>query len=138
MLLLLLLVIPLVGTILVSITSETAPSLSNALATSHSDESTKVGSSNFTPDKVNASGLLHLNALTNNNAPKLIGLLTSIVNLFVSIIVFLLFNFSSNQYQFVQEYHSVNSIDFYLGVDGISMYFVLLTTIIMPIAILSN
>ncbi|RYE13889.1 MAG: hypothetical protein EOP34_07805 [Rickettsiales bacterium] len=148
MLLLLLLIIPLIGTILVSISSETAPSLSNALASDnpttesalnkdittplHSDEPTKVGS----------SGGLHLNALTKNNAPKLIGLLTSIVNLFVSIIVFLLFNFSSNQYQFVQEYHSVgpmaSSIDFYLGVDGISMYFVLLTTIIMPIAILSN
>ena len=54
------------------------------------------------------------------------------------IVVFLLFNFSSNQYQFVQEYHSINNFDFYLGVDGISMYFVLLTTIIMPIAILSN
>ncbi|RYE14289.1 MAG: hypothetical protein EOP34_06915 [Rickettsiales bacterium] len=69
---------------------------------------------------------------------KNIGLTTSIVNLFVSLIVFVLFNFSSNQFQFVQEYHSISSFDFYLGVDGISIYFVLLTTIIMPIAILSN
>ena len=60
---------------------------------------------------------------------KVTGLITSLVNLFVSLIVFLLFNFSSNQFQFVQEYHSVSSFDFYLGVDGISMYFVLLTTI---------
>ena len=28
--------------------------------------------------------------------------------------------------------------DLYLGVDGISIYFILLTTIIMPIALLSN
>ena len=69
---------------------------------------------------------------------KLTALSTSIINLFVSLIVFVLFNFSSNQYQFVQEYHSISSFDFYLGVDGISIYFVLLTTIIMPIAILSN
>ena len=69
---------------------------------------------------------------------KKIGLTTSIINLFVSIIVFILFNFSSNQFQFVQEYYSISSFDFYLGVDGISIYFVLLTTIIMPIAILSN
>lgn len=69
---------------------------------------------------------------------KITGLATSIVNLFVSLIVFVLFNFSSNQFQFVQEYHSVSSFDFYLGVDGISIYFVLLTTIIMPIALLSN
>jgi len=32
----------------------------------------------------------------------------------------------------------MNLFDVYLGVDGISIYFVLLTTIIMPIAILSN
>lgn len=69
---------------------------------------------------------------------KVTGLITSIVNLFISLIVFLLFNFSSNQFQFVQEYHSISSFDFYLGVDGISIYFVLLTTIIMPLAILSN
>ena len=69
---------------------------------------------------------------------KVIALSTSIINLFISMIVFILFNFSSNQFQFVQEYHSISSFDFYLGVDGISIYFVLLTTIIMPISLLSN
>lgn len=66
------------------------------------------------------------------------GLVTSIINFAVSLIVFLLFNFSTNQFQFVQEHYSINEFDFYLGVDGISIYFVLLTTIIMPISILSN
>ena len=69
---------------------------------------------------------------------KFIALCTSIVNLFVSLLVFTLFNFSNNQFQFVQEYHKIGSFDFYLGVDGISIYFVLLTTIIMPISLLSN
>jgi NADH:ubiquinone oxidoreductase subunit 4 (subunit M) len=69
---------------------------------------------------------------------KVIGLTTSIVNFFVSIIVFMLFNFSNNQFQFVQEYHQINSFDFYLGVDGLSIYFVLLTTMIIPISLLSN
>lgn len=69
---------------------------------------------------------------------KIIGLSTSIINFFVSLLVFMLFNFSSNQFQFVQEYHKISSFDFYLGVDGISMYFVLLTTIIMPVSLLSN
>jgi len=69
---------------------------------------------------------------------KITGLTTTIINLFVSLVVFVLFNFSTNQYQFVQEYHKISSFDFYLGVDGISIYFVLLTTIIMPIALLSN
>ncbi len=72
------------------------------------------------------------------NQAKRIALSISLINLFISVLVFVLFNFSSNQFQFVQEYHSISSFDFYLGVDGISIYFVLLTTIIMPISLLSN
>jgi len=68
----------------------------------------------------------------------MIALSTSIINLFVSLIVFIMFDFSSNQFQFVQEYHQVSSFDFYLGLDGLSIYFVMLTTIITPIALLSN
>ena len=69
---------------------------------------------------------------------KTIALSTSIVNLIISLIVFIMFDFSSNQFQFVQEYHEIGSFDFYLGLDGLSIYFVLLTTIITPIALLSN
>jgi len=69
---------------------------------------------------------------------KTIALSTSIINLFISLIVFIIFDFSSNQFQFVQEYHEVGSFDFYLGLDGLSIYFVLLTTLITPIALLSN
>src|SRR3990170_6439826 len=69
---------------------------------------------------------------------KTIALTTSILNLFVSLAVFILFDFSSNQFQFVQEYHQISSFDFYLGLDSLSVYFVLLTTIITPIALLSN
>ncbi len=77
-------------------------------------------------------------ATLNNKRIKTIGLATSILNLFVSLLIFILFDFSANQFQFVQEYYQVSSYDFYLGVDGLSIYFVLLTTIIVPIAILSN
>jgi NADH-ubiquinone oxidoreductase chain 4 len=69
---------------------------------------------------------------------KYVALATSILDFFVSLVIFILFDFSSNQFQFVQEYHEINSLDFYLGIDGISIYFVLLTTMIMPIALLSN
>lgn len=77
-------------------------------------------------------------AALNNKRIKTIGLATSILNLFVSLIIFILFDFSANQFQFVQEYYQVSSYDFYLGLDGLSVYFVLLTTIIVPIALLSN
>ncbi len=69
---------------------------------------------------------------------KIIGLSTTTLNLLVSLLIFILFDYSSNQYQFVQEYHKISSFDIYLGLDGLSIYFVLLTTIIMPIALLSN
>jgi NADH-ubiquinone oxidoreductase chain 4 len=69
---------------------------------------------------------------------KIIAISTSLVNLWVSLIIFILFDFSSNQFQFVQEYHEISSLDFYLGLDGLSIYFVMLTTIITPIALLSN
>jgi NADH-ubiquinone oxidoreductase chain 4 len=69
---------------------------------------------------------------------KVVALTTSIINLIISLVIYLLFDFSSNQFQFVQEYYSLNIFDVYLGIDGISIYFILLTTIIMPIAILSN
>jgi len=49
-----------------------------------------------------------------------------------------LFDFSSNQFQFVQEHYIVNSYDIYLGIDGLSIYFIVLTTLITPIALLSN
>ena len=69
---------------------------------------------------------------------KFTALTTSIINLLLSLIIFILFDFSSNQFQFVQEYHQISSFDFYLGLDGLSIYFVLLTTIIIPISLLSN
>ena len=69
---------------------------------------------------------------------KRIALTTSIINLFISLIVFILYDFSSNQFQFVQEYHETSYFDFYLGLDGLSIYFVMLTTIISPVALLSN
>ncbi len=69
---------------------------------------------------------------------KIIALTTSIINFILSLSIFILFDFSSNQYQFVQEYHEVSSFDLYLGLDGLSIYFVMLTTMITPIALLSN
>ena len=77
-------------------------------------------------------------SVSNLKRIKVTGLIASIINLFLSLILFILFDFSNNQFQFVQEYHEISSFDFYLGVDGLSIYFVLLTTIIIPIALLSN
>lgn len=81
-----------------------------------------------------------LNAVSDwsNRQLKSIALQASICTLFVSLIIFALYDFSNNQFQFVQEYHEISYFNFYLGVDGLSIYFVLLTTIIMPVSLLSN
>nr|QEX95823.1 NADH dehydrogenase subunit 4 [Cordyceps tenuipes] len=73
-----------------------------------------------------------------NTSIKSIALITSIINLIISLIIFILFNSNSNQFQYIQEHYNVQLFDIYLGIDGISIYFILLTTIIMPIALLSN
>ena len=85
-----------------------------------------------------ATGISYKLSFLDINRIKTIALTTSIINLLVSLIVFILFDFSSNQFQFVQEYHEISSFDFYLGLDGLSIYFVMLTTLITPIALLSN
>jgi len=69
---------------------------------------------------------------------KKIALIASIINLLISLVIYMLFDFSNNQFQFIQEHYNLSFYDVYLGVDGISIYFILLTTIIMPIALVSN
>ena len=73
-----------------------------------------------------------------NKCYKTIALGTTVINLIISLIIYISFDFSSNQFQFVQEDYDMSYFDIYLGIDGLSVYFVLLTTIIMPIALLSN
>lgn len=77
-------------------------------------------------------------SIINNIKIKSIALTTSIINLIVSLVMFILFDFSSKQFQFIEEHYQISYFDIYLGVDGLSIYFILLTTIIMPVAILSN
>ena len=41
---------------------------------------------------------------------KTIALVTSVINLIISLVMFILFNNSTNQFQFVQEHYNVQSI----------------------------
>jgi NADH-ubiquinone oxidoreductase chain 4 len=72
------------------------------------------------------------------NEVRILGLSVSIVNFIISLVIFILFDFSSNQFQFVQESYEIVGYNVYLGIDGLSIYFIILTTIIMPISIISN
>ena len=69
---------------------------------------------------------------------KIIGLAISVLNLVISLFIFIVFDYSNIEYQFVQEVHEFNGLNIYLGIDGISIYFVLLTSILTPLVLLSN
>ncbi|CAO1638494.1 unnamed protein product (mitochondrion) [Parajaminaea phylloscopi] len=76
-----------------------------------------------------------------NSTMKQIALFTTIVNFLVIIMLWSQFDSSQTEYQFQSEFNvfqQVNFCHFHLGLDGISLYFVLLTTFIIPICILSN
>src|SRR2546429_346090 len=74
----------------------------------------------------------------NTKLLKIIALAVTIIDLIISLIIYILFDYSNKQFQFVQEHYQISYFDFYLGIDGLSIYFVLLTTIIIPISIISN
>lgn len=69
---------------------------------------------------------------------KIIALIFSLINLFVSFVLFIFFDLSTNYFQFGEEYKEISNVDLNLGVDGLSVYFILLTTLIMPVSIVSN
>nr|YP_001492845.1 NADH dehydrogenase subunit 4 [Tilletia indica]YP_001876495.1 ND4 [Tilletia walkeri]ABI95833.1 NADH dehydrogenase subunit 4 [Tilletia indica]ABP03941.1 ND4 [Tilletia walkeri]APT42137.1 NADH dehydrogenase subunit 4 [Tilletia indica] len=69
---------------------------------------------------------------------KNIALLTSLINFIVSIILWGEFDSSTREYQFVSSVREISFCYLRFGIDGISLYFVLLTTFIIPICILSN
>lgn len=73
-----------------------------------------------------------------NNQMKKIALATSLINFFISLFIWYEFDSSSTQYQFVSEFNQLSFCHLNFGIDGISLYFVLLTTFVTPIALLSN
>jgi len=81
---------------------------------------------------------ISFNLYTYLKSIKWIAFSASVINFIISLVIFVFFDFSYNQFQFVQEPYDIMGYNIYLGIDGISVYFILLTTIIMPIALLSN
>jgi NADH-ubiquinone oxidoreductase chain 4 len=83
-------------------------------------------------------GIFFVTINNNINLMKNIAISFSILTFVVSIVMFILFDLSNIDYQFVQEILEINGIYLYMGIDGISIYFVLLTTFIIPLVLFSN
>ncbi len=67
-----------------------------------------------------------------------VAIFTSFINFLLSISLWHLFDPTTAEFQFVEEKNWINGfINFKIGIDGISILFILLTTFITPICILS-
>ena len=74
----------------------------------------------------------------NNFTVKYVALFTSFVNFLLSIYLWILFDHTTSEFQFVEQRIWIeNFINYKVGVDGISILFILLTTFITPLCILS-
>lgn len=87
--------------------------------------------SSFFKSKNNRNSLLDKSVKT-----RALQMLTLILLAFI--IIFSLNDYSSNIFQFVSQFSQLEVSNVYTGVDGLSIYFVLLTTVIIPISLVSN
>src|SRR3982751_6408143 len=78
------------------------------------------------------------NTLESKERMKKIAIVTSLINFFISLFIWYQFDSNTTQYQFVTEFNQLNFCHLNFGIDSISLYFVILTTFITPIALLSN
>jgi NADH-quinone oxidoreductase subunit M len=74
----------------------------------------------------------------NNLAAKYVSLFTSIVNFLISIYLWIFFDQSTSNFQFIETRTWIEGfINYKVGVDGISILFIILTTFITPLCIIS-
>ena len=74
----------------------------------------------------------------NSNTVKYVALFTSFVNFLVSIYLWFLFDPTTSNFQFVEDREWLKGfINYKVGIDGISILFIILTTFIAPLCIIS-
>jgi NADH-ubiquinone oxidoreductase chain 4 len=78
------------------------------------------------------------NSTIARNKMKKIALSISLLNLMVSIFMWIEFDANTTEYQFVYDFKQLSFCHLNVGIDGTSLYFVLLTTFITPLCLLSN
>jgi len=78
------------------------------------------------------------NTINSHSKMRTIAIISSLITFLISIFLWLNFDSNTTQFQFVSEFDYLTFGHLNFGVDGISLYFVLLTTFITPIAIISN
>ena len=81
---------------------------------------------------------IFLSKSKNNNSAVYVSLFTSIANLSLSIFLWISFDKTISEFQFIEEVKWMSGlIKYKLGIDGISILFIVLTAFIIPICIVS-
>ena len=74
----------------------------------------------------------------NNTTIKYVSLFTTIVNFLISIYLWFAFDQSTSSFQFIEDRTWIKGfINYKVGVDGVSILFIILTTFITPLCIIS-
>ena len=73
----------------------------------------------------------------NINIIRYISIFTVMLNFFISLFLWIFFDKSSGHFQFCEVFFC-NFGEIFFGVDGISLFFILLTTFLIPFCVLSN
>ena len=74
----------------------------------------------------------------NYQSSKYVALFTSFVNFFISIYLWYLFDNTISEFQFIEDKEWLRGfVNYKVGIDGISILFILLTTFITPLSIIS-
>lgn len=84
--------------------------------------------------------LFILFAVKEDKLAKIIAILSSLASLFISLILYSFFDKNIHGFQ-MQEMHLLISLikcHYHLGVDGVSIFFIILTTLLVPLCILSS
>jgi NADH-quinone oxidoreductase subunit M len=84
--------------------------------------------------------LINKNDQSYERKVKEIGLWVSIINFLLSLILLYSFDKTESQFQFIENFKLINDLGiyYYLGIDGISLSFILLTTLLIPICIITS
>ncbi len=70
---------------------------------------------------------------------KTVALYTSLVNFIVSLLLWINFDKLTSSFQYVEQYYWLSeNITYHVGVDGISVFLIILTTFLMPFCVLTS
>ena len=77
-------------------------------------------------------------SLNSDKNAKTVALFSSCATFIISLTILMKFDYSITDFQLVEDYNWLFGLNYKMGVDGISLLFIILTTAIMPLVFLAS